>query len=913
MLNWESAGENTMTVSTGSKLGPYEILAPVGAGGMGEVWRARDTRLNREVAIKVLPASFANDADRLLRFEQEALATSALSHPNILAIYDIGRHQGSPYMVIELLEGEELRACLNSGPVAVRSCVDYALQIAQGLSVAHEKGIVHRDLKPENLFVTKDGRVKILDFGLAKLKPSRQADGDSEVATMKLITEPGVVMGTASYMSPEQIRGLEVDHRSDIFAFGLIFYEMLAGKPAFTGNSIADLMSAVLKEEPEELSDTNPSISIALEKIVRRCLDKKRERRFQSTSDLCFAIEALTTASGSRLEPVAAPTLMTERSGKTPLSGNPRLAWAVAAGLLLVVLAFGWVWFTRKPTTDASVVRFSLFPPESTNFLSSGREASPPAISADGRRLAFVATMADGKRQLWVRALDSLLAQPLAGTEGASHPFWSPDGRYVGFFANGKLNKVEAAGGAVLTLCDAPGGFGGSWNRDGVIIFAPSNTSPVFEVPASGGTPNPVTELDEVQGAVSHYWPCFLPDGRHFVFLSRGFVTGASDRDTINIGSLDSKENRPLFQASSSISYAAGHLLFHREGLLLAQPFDLKGLKTVGEAFPILKRVQYQITSSRGIFAVSENGVLVYQPGTEAGAFQLTWLDRTGKSLGVLGDPANYVTPNPSFSPDGTRVAVQMQTAAQSVMSDIWIYEIARGLPTRFTFDPASERAPLWSPDGSRIVFGSTRKGKVDLYQKAANGTGDEEMLLESEFDKYPMSWSRDGRFILYQEIAPRVGGDLWVLPLEGERKPFPFLQTNSNELVPSFSPDARWVAYESDESGRMEIYVAPFPGPGGKRQVSLAGGVFPRWRGDGKELYYLAANNHLMVTEVNGTGSAFEVGAARPLFEARQTGPGYFYAVTPDDQRFLVNKVIEEKGTSQMILVLNWTPDSMR
>ncbi|MEK6322705.1 MAG: protein kinase [Acidobacteriota bacterium] len=903
-----------MTIATGSHLGPYEILSQLGAGGMGEVYRARDTRLDRVVAIKVLPASFANDADRLLRFEQEARATSALNHPNILTVHDFGTHEGSPYIVAELLEGEELRERMNAGALSVRSCLDYAQQITQGLSVAHERGIIHRDLKPENLFVTKDGRVKILDFGLAKLKPEKQAGEGSDVATMKLMTDPGVVMGTVGYMSPEQMRGLEADHRADIFAFGLILYEMLAGKRAFIGNSIADLMSAVLKEEPPELSETNQKISPALEKIVRRCLEKKPERRFQSTSDLCFAIEALSTASGSRLETATASTVMAESSGKGRLAGNARLAWAVSAVLLATVLAFAWAWFARKPAADASIVRFSLFPPEASGFFSAGRDASPPAISADGRRLAFVATMADGKRQLWLRALDSLAAQPLAGTEGASHPFWSPDGRYIGFFANGKLNRIDAAGGAVLTLCEAPAGLGGSWSRDGVIVFAPNNTSPLLHVPASGGAPSEVTELAESRGGVSHYWPCFLPDGRHFLFLSRAFITGASEQDTINVGSLDSKESRPLFQASSSIAYAQGHLLFHRAGLLLAQPFDVERLKTVGDAFPVLERVQYEITSSRGVFAVSENGVLVYQPGAGASDFQLTWFDRTGKSLGVLGDPANYFTPSPALSPDGKMVAVQMQTSVGSRdSSDIWVYEIARGFPTRFTFNPASERAPLWSPDGSRIVFGSTRKGIVDLYQKAANGTGDEEVLLESGFDKYPMSWSWDGRFILYQEIAPRVGGDLWVLPLEGERKQFPFLRTEFNELAPMFSPDGRWVAYQSDESGRMEIYVAPFPGPGGKRQVSTAGGLFPRWRGDGKELFYLATNNRLMAAEVNSTGAAFEVGATRPLFEARLTGPGYFYAVTPDGQRFLVNRAVESKASSPMILVLNWTADLKR
>jgi eukaryotic-like serine/threonine-protein kinase len=902
-----------MSLSPGTQLGPYEILSPLGAGGMGEVWRARDTRLNREVAIKVLPATFANDAERLRRFEQEALATSALNHPNILSVYDIGTHQGTPYIVAELLEGVELRERVRGGPLPVRSCIDYSHQITQGLAAAHEKGIIHRDLKPENLFVTNDGRIKILDFGLAKLKSVSQVSEGSDLATMKLVTEPGVVMGTASYMSPEQIRGLDVDHRADIFAFGLILYEMLAGKAAFNGNSIPDLMSAVLKDEPPELSETNHKIPPALEKIVRRCLEKKRERRFQSTSDLCFAIEALSTQSGSRIETTTVSTGSPKSSPKAWLTGNVRVAWVFGAVMFAAALVFAWMWFARKPALDAAVVRFSLSAPEETRYYSAGRDAGPPAISADGTRLAFVAGTADGKRQLWVRALDSLSDRPLAGTEGASHPFWSPDGRYIGFFANGKLNRIDVGGGALLALCDAPSGFGGSWSRDGVIILSPNNTSLLFQVPASGGVPSPVTAFAESRGEVSHYWPCFLPDGRHFLFLSRSFVTGASDQDTINLGSLDSKESRPLFKASSSIAYAQGYLLFHRAGLLLAQPFDIEGLNTMGEPIPVLERIQYEITSSMGIFAVSENGVLVYQPGA-ATTFQLTWCDRTGKSLGLLGEAGNYFTPSPNLSPDEKRVALQLPASVgPRDSSDIWIYDVARNLPTRLTFNPASDRAPLWSPDGDRIVFGSTRAGPVDLYQKAANGTGDELLILKSAFDKYPMSWSRDGRYILYQEIAPGVGGDLWVLPLEGERKPTPFLQSESNELAPAFSPDGHWVSYNSDESGRMEIYVAPFPGPGGKRQVSTTGGVMARWRGDGKELFYVAANNRLMAAEVNSSGPAFEVGVTRPLFEARLTGPGYVYTVTRDGQRFLVNRVIEERGAAQVVVVLNWPQDLKR
>jgi len=907
-----------MTVGMGAQLGPFEVLAPLGSGGMGEVYRARDSRLGREVAIKVFPAAFSADEDRLRRFEQEARAAGMLNHPNILTIYDIGTHDGYPYIVAELLDGEELRVQMNRGPLPVRQALDYAQQITLGLAAAHEKGITHRDLKPENLYVTADGRVKILDFGLAKLKRQPVHGGvnsETPTALVSPTTNPGTVIGTVGYMSPEQVLGEEADNRADIFAFGLILYEMLAGRPAFEGVSAVAVMSAILRDEPPELVESNDKIPPQLDRLVRRCLEKRPERRFHSAHDLGLALEVLSATSGSRLEAQSAAlsgAAKTQAKARGPrLPNRKRLVLiTITALLLLAALPFVIAYIQRAPLTTRAVRSFIL-PPEKSIFNFVGLNAGPVTVSPDGRRLAFVASASEGRNLLWVRPLDALSAQQLAGTEGAFHPFWSPDSRFLGFFADGKLKKIDAAGGPPITLCEAPMGRGGTWNLDGVIIFAPNNTGALHRVSASGGASSEVTKLDEARGELSHRWPCFLPDGRHFLYLGRGSILSEGETAAICVASLDSQGSKLLLRANSNTAYTQGHLLYLREGALLAQPFDAKRLETTGDAFPIAEQIQHIPALGRGVFSVSENGVLAYQTGSATGNLQLTWFDRSGKPLGVLDDPAPNA--NPKLSPDGKRLAVVI-TDPQTGHPDIWLYELARGIKTRFTFDPAGEREPIWSPDGSRIVFTSNRKGHFDLYQKSANGAGSEELLLESNFDKAPSSFSPNGRFLLYSAVDPKTKADLWVLPLGGDRKPFPFLQTEFTESFGQFSPDGRWIAYRSDESRGGEIYVAPFPGPGGQRQVSTAGGRQPRWRGNGKELFYLSPDDKMMAAEVNGQGATLEVGAVRPLFEARQsvTG-GFLYDVTGDGQRFLINAAVEQKASSPIILVQNWTVDSKR
>jgi len=895
-------------ISPNTIIGQYSVVSKIGEGGMGEVYRARDTKLGRDVAIKVLPAAFSEDSEKLRRFEQEAQAAGALNHPNILVIFHIGTHDGAPYIVSELLEGETLRERMSGTALPQRKAIDYALQTAHGLAAAHAKGIVHRDLKPENLFVTNDGRAKILDFGLAKLvRPQFAGDVDTKAATLRANTDPGRILGTVGYMSPEQVRGELVDQRSDIFAFGAILYEMLSGRTAFHRQSTADTISAILKEDPPDLSTTKRNVTPALERIMRHCLEKKPEERFHSASDLAFALEALSASTATSTQTEAQPAL--ERRG---MNSRERLAWITAGILFLALLAlliFVIAPFRESPA-ESRAVRSFILPPENSSFDFTDTNAGSLSISPDGRRLTFVAPTAEGKDILWVRSLDALSAQALTGTEGASFPFWSPDSRFIGFFAGGKLKKIEAAGGPALTLCDAPEARGGAWNRDGVIVFAPDVAGALQQISASGGPPSAVTQLDQARAGTTHRWPYFLPDDQHFLYLSRGATASETQTGSIYVTSLGSKESKLLLRVSSNVAYAQGYLIFLRAGTLMAQAFDAKRLEMAGDAFPIALGVQSEPSMARAVFAVSENGVLAYQTGSVRNGSQLAWFDRNYKQLSVLGDVADYGSPQ--LSPDGKRLAVSI-VDPQNGNQDIWLYDVARGLRTRFTVDPGDERSPAWSPDGSRIVFSSNRKGHFDLYQKSAGGVGNDEPLLESDLEKHPLSWSPDGRFLLYNTVDPKSKADLWVLPLGGDRKPFPFLQTEFNEFNGQFSPDGRWIAYVSDESGGNEIYVAPFPGPGPKQQISTSGGRQPKWQGDGKEIFYLAPGKKLMAAEVNGQGASLVIGAARPLFEVHPYESGYAYDVTTDGQRFLINTIVEQKASAPITLVLNWTADLKR
>ena len=896
-----------MTLIAGTRLGPYEILAPLGAGGMGEVYRARDIKLGRDVAVKVLPSTLSADADRLHRFEQEACAAGALNHPNILVIHHIDTHDGAPYIVSELLEGETLRQRMSGTMLAQRRVIDYACQIAHGLAAAHEKGIVHRDLKPDNIFLTKDGRVKILDFGLAKLTQPDGSQSQTEIPTRRVETNPGMVMGTVGYMSPEQVRGIPVDHRSDIFSFGAILYEMLSGRRAFHGESAADAMSAILKEDPPDLSETNHNISPLLERLVNHCLEKHPESRFHSARDLAFALEAL---SGSA--PVSNQTLTAIAASPARTKIFKHLPWIVAGTLLLallVTLPLAISLFRQTPAR-ANVIRASINQPENASFL----PRSQFAVSPDGLRIVFVVRPPGGRQLLWIRSLGALTAQPLAGTEDATFPFWSADSRFIGFFAQSKLKKIEASGGPPQTLCDAPNGRGGTWNRDGVIVFAPDNYRPLYRVSAAGGAPVAITKLDDSKLQATHRWPWFLPDGRHFLYRS-GTTSSASQKENngIYLGSLDSDLQRLILRVDTMPAYASGYLLFVRETTLMAQPFDDKTFQLTGDVLPITERVQVDFVLSRAVFSVSENGVLVSQSGSTVLADrQLLWYERDGKQTTEVGEPSLYA--QIQLSPNGERLATGIFDL-QAGSPEIWIYELSRNVPLRFTFDPDFDANPIWSPDGSRIVWRSNRKSHYDLYHKVSSGAGSDEILLESEENKTATSWSADGRFISYTNtnIKGNTQNDIWILPMFGDHKTFPFLQTPANEVDAQFSPDGRWIAYVSDESGTNQVYIAPFPAAGGKWQISRSGGTEPRWRGDGKEIFFLSFDNKLMVVALNPKESTLEVANAEPLFEVHPANPpGYHYDVTSNGKRFLVDTT-KEGSSAPLALVVNWTADLKR
>jgi serine/threonine protein kinase len=878
-----------MAIDSGTKLGRYEVRSKIGEGGMGEVYRARDEKLNRDVAIKVLPADLSENAERLNRFEQEAQAAGALNHPNILAVYDVGVHDGSPYVVSELLEGETLRDLLEQRQPATRKSIDYAIQLAHGLAAAHDKGIVHRDIKPDNIFITKDERVKILDFGLAKLaQPSGEDVAQTEIATRKVRTDPGTVMGTVGYMSPEQVRGQAVDHRTDIFSFGAVLYEMLSRRRAFRGDSAIETLNAILKEEPAELTASNPGIAPGLERVVWHCLEKSPERRFQSATDIAFALESLTGVmshssqqTGAALRPVLSGRFMTPE----------RMIWLGACVLLVIVAAaLAFAYFSRSPAAGRTV-RLSLTTPDKTTL------PAELAVSPDSSRVAFTAMNADGKRLLWTRELDSLTAQPLSGTEGASSPFWSPDNRFVGYFANSKLYKVDATGGRPQALCDVKEDRGGTWNSDGVILF--SGSEGLYRVSAQGGTAVLATKVDPKEEA--HRWPYFMPDGRHFVFLGDAQTT---EGHHIRMGTLDSQDTQILFTAISRVVYAPpGYLLYVTQGALVAQAFDAGKMKINGEPITTAEHVKEVGPNHEFDFSVSNNGVLAYQAGTETS--QIVWFDRSGKKIGTAGDTDSYGSI--ALSPDGQRAAVGLLDA-DGRQSDIWLLDLSRGSKSRLTFDPHSEGDPVWSPDGTHLVFSSnkTNDGHTHLYLASANGTGDDQLLLTSDFDDFASSWSNDGQTLLFSRYG-RTPSGIWALSMSGEHQAKSLMQSGTFDLAfARFSPNGRLIAYTSTESGKPEIYVQTFP-PAGKWQVSNGGGAFPLWRSDGKELFYVTIEGKVISAKI-GSENPFQSDVPQQLFQTPiKPGLGWPYAVTPDGGRFLINAPAEPNNPAPMTLVINW------
>jgi Tol biopolymer transport system component len=887
-----------MTLSTGSRLGPYEILSALGAGGMGEVYKARDTRLGRTVALKVLPERLSRDTELRQRFEREARTISQLSHPHICALYDVGHQDGTDYLVMEYLEGETLAERLARGPLPLEQTLRCGIGIADALDKAHRQGIVHRDLKPGNVMLTKSG-VKLLDFGLAKaLGPAPEATILTSLPTEMPLTEKGAILGTVQYMAPEQLEGKDADARTDIFALGAVLYEMSTGKKPFSGTSQASLISSIMSAEPPPISQLQPLTPPALERVVRLCLAKDPESRWQTAHDIKLQLDGI-APSGSQVG-LPAPAASVRKGRVWPL-------W-IAIALLSLAALLPWVIRDREPApSDAPVTRFAVLPPENTSFL--GGDFDPVTVSPDGRRLALVAT-SGSRRRIWIRALESVTAAPLAGTDGAFYPFWSPDSRFVGFFANGKLKKIEASGGPAQTLCDAPDGRGGAWNRDGVILFARRRIGePLYRVSSSGGAPVPVTRLEPSRQESAHRWPRFLPDGRHFLFLAT--ISTRHPRNGIYVGSLDSKETRLLISVDSNVAYSpTGHLLFVRDQTVMAQPFDAERLRLSGEAVPVVERMPQALASSLSPFSVSENGVLAYWTGDTHK--ELVWFDRAGSRLGSLGSASDIS--EHSLSPDEKRVALK-RPDARSGASVIWLMDVSRGITSRLTVGRLEESFPTWSPDGTQIVFISNRNGPEDLYRKDTRTTGPDELLYKSDVvHKHPLDWSRDGRFILYHIRQPRTGDDIMALPLFGSREPFPVLATEFEERHAQFSPDGRHLAYASDETGVYEIYVQPFPGPGEKLQISTQGGVQPRWRRDGREIFYVAPDGRLMAAPLSPRSGSLSVGDSRALFQTAilPDAPGAMaaYTVTADGQRFLISVPPSETRVSPATVVLNWAAE---
>jgi Tol biopolymer transport system component len=922
-----------MALSPGTRIGAYEVVAKLGEGGMGEVYRAIDTSLARHVAIKVLPDTVAGDPERLARFDREAKTLAALNHPNIAAIYGLERSTGANALVMELVDGPTLADVIARGAVPVSEALPIARQLADALEAAHDQSIIHRDLKPANIKLRPDGTVKVLDFGLAKALEAPGAAPASGASLSPTITSPaamtalGMILGTAAYMSPEQARGKPADRRADIWAFGAVLYEMLTGTRAFAGDEITDTLAFIITKEPDwnALPASTPP---AIRRLIRRCLEKDRKRRLADIADARFEIEEAMSAPAETA--VAALAVETQAVPSRP--SGARTPWVLAAVLLLTTLALAAVVLRLLRPEPADVATFTVAAPETTRLHLPG--TGPPAsfafnggsISPDGRTLAFTAVDAIGKLQVWLRPVAALTATPLPGTDGALHPIWSPDGRFIAFFADSKLKKIDVSGGPPQVLSDAhQAARGAAWGRDGVIVFA-SNVGPLSRVSAGGGAVTPATALKD--GEIAHNRPSFLPDGRRFFYRVMK-KSGAA----IMIGSLDSEDTTPLLDADSQVMYSPpGHLLFVRQGTLLAQRFDADRLQLSGDPVQIAEGVAVDVATGLAAFSVSQNGVLTYRSGgvvttpDEGTAVRLDWLDREGKLIETVSGA--YAYRGIELSPDGARIVYHRH---DTTGGDLWLLDVKRGARTRLTFAPEQDsRSPVWSPDGSRVAFTSLRNGSWGLYQKLVDtGVSGDELLLATKDRLTPESWTLDGKSLVYTKSNER-GADLWLLPLTGDRKPVPLAQEPFLEAVGVVSPDGRWMAYISDETGIRQVYVRAFPSGDRKQAISTGAAVQPIWRRDGKELFYIdvagrgdagAQGYQIMAVDVKTDGAGFEAGVPRPLFATvLMSGAGVGNAgfpfstidVSPDGQRFLVTRPSTASAPAPdapaaITVVLNW------
>jgi Tol biopolymer transport system component/tRNA A-37 threonylcarbamoyl transferase component Bud32 len=904
-----------MALISGDRVGPYEIVAAIGAGGMGEVYRARDTKLGRDVALKVLPDLFANDPDRLMRFEREAKTLAALNHPHIAQIYGLEDTGTVRALVMELVEGDDLSAIIarhgRSAPAAaapsesssrwaaaigggapraieIDDALRIARQLADALDYAHEHGVMHRDLKPANIKVTPDGAVKVLDFGLAKALTADGADSVSEAMHSPTMTaratQMGVILGTAAYMAPEQAKGKAADRRADVWAFGVVLFEMITGQQLFTGETGSEVMASVMKEEPD-WSRLPSNLPASLRRLLRRCLEKDPKKRLSSISD-------------ARLE-LGEPEGAVGEVSAGPARGS-RLALAASAliGITLTAAAFLFVVPAFRPAPDRPPARVSVLGPEGVtlNF-----DSSDSAISPDGRLIVFTVVDRNGANTLWVRPIGELEAHQLAGTEEGHLPFWSPDSREIAFFTGNKLKKIFATGGTVQPIGDVKDARGGSWGSENAIVFAPSNNGPLQSVSASGGDPKTVTTLDAARGHTGHRFPWFLPDGRHFLYAALPQKEGKFD---LYVGSLDASAGQAVTSAECAAVYAEpGYLLFSRKGVLVAQRFDARRLQLSGEPLAIGEAPASMggaYTSSRAA-SVSATGALAYL-GDKLANTKLVWFDRSGRQVGgVTVPPGNYS--EVSFAPDGRRAAVVL--TARPDESDIWIADLERGGATRFTFGPSQNNDVHWSPDGSRIVFASKRDGPRDVFVKPASGATTEEPLFKSKTFADPSAWSADGKFVVFDGLDAQTNRDLWVLPADGKQPPTAYLRTPFNEVSGEISPDGRFMVYSSDESGRFEIYVDTFPIPRNKYRVTENGGNYPHWRRDGKELMTISSDSRSVWSAEVIPGAEFKTAAPRQVLTLPRGT--VWVQPTPDFQKFLVSTPVADNTTSSLTVVFDW------
>jgi serine/threonine protein kinase len=878
----------------------YKILEKLGEGGMGEVYKAQDTKLDRFVALKFLPSQLTASEDNKARFIQEAKAASAMNHPNVCTIYDIQEFDSQLFIVMEYIDGQTLRDRKKN--ISEKQILDIGIQVAEGLAAAHEKGIVHRDIKPENIMIRKDGIVQIMDFGLAKLRTSDNASR---------LTKAGTTMGTMGYMSPEQVQGLDIDHRTDIFSLGVVLYELLAGESPFKGMHETAIMYEIVNVEPPPISTIKEGIDPQLDGIILECLEKDKDERFQSAKELAKNLRkfrrVLSAGRASKIYNVSSTTVhpVTTQVEEQSMPKKSFLPWIAAVVLGIGFLIFAFLYFMKAPATE-QVVRAFIHSPENTFFSqqsggnSSGGQIS---ISPDGQKIAFVATDSLGKTHLYVRALSSLTALSLPSTEGAYYPFWSPKSDFIGFFVEGKLKKIDASGGPPLSICDALAGRGGTWGVNDIIIFTPSPFSPLFQVPAAGGTPVQVTLLDSSNNESTHRYPWFLPDGKHFLYVVR--VNNTNREDEVRVGSIDGSISKVVLKSHSNAIYANGYLLFVREQTLLAQKFDTGNLELKGNAVPIAEQIRFDGTFNHGSFSASQNGVLIYEGNLAPVLNQMAVFNRDGSKITVL--EGTQSVQEGAFSPDNSKIAYST-VSQQQRNENIWVYDISRKLSIRLTFNPKLENDPIWSPDGKKIIYTSDHGDGRGVFIKNADGTGDERKLLSYGSDIFATSWIKDGKWICVTDSPHR---DILVYTADGQKPPIKFLQTDFVEEEGRFSPDGHWLLYMSNESGQQEVYVRPFPGPGGKWQIS-PNGIHYRafWKGDGKEIYYISIDGKMTAVRVNAVGNSFSVGEVETLFDAFAEGVSYMLDASKDGQKFLVSYNPIQSNSELLTMVMHWNDE---